>query len=154
MVYYRLNYYVKSGTVTDFAPYNFFIMLIQLLHVKNPITGTIWNLHIFLNCEIYNRCLHICTYNMNYKKIKKNKKKFREHTQSYIKRKQTLSHTHCTKIVIRKLGFELLWTKKTTTRLPMINLQCSISFFFKNKIVKKIWRRYLTFMFRIHIHTM
>lgn len=83
-------------------------MLIQLLHVKNPITGTIWNLHIFLNCEIYNRCLHICTYNMNYKKIKKNKKKFREHTQSYIKRKQTLSHTHCTKIVIRKLGFELL----------------------------------------------
>lgn len=36
------------------------------------------------------------------------KKKIREHTQSYIKRKQTLSHTHCTKIVIRKLGFELL----------------------------------------------
>lgn len=76
MVYYRLNYYVKSGTVTDFAPYNFFIMLIQLLHVENPITGTIWNLHIFLNCEIYNRCLHICTYNMNYKKnIKKYEKK-------------------------------------------------------------------------------
>lgn len=42
------------------------------------------------------------------KNKKKNKKKFREHTQSYIKRKQTLSHTHCTKIVIRKLGFELL----------------------------------------------
>lgn len=40
--------------------------------------------------------------------LQKNKKKFREHTQSYIKRKQTLSHTHCTKIVIRKLGFELL----------------------------------------------
>lgn len=40
--------------------------------------------------------------------LQKNKIKFREHTQSYIKRKQTLSHTHCTKIVIRKLGFELL----------------------------------------------
>lgn len=65
--------------------------------------------------------------------------KIREHTQSYIKRKQTLSHTHCTKFVIRKLGFELLWIKKTTTTLPMINLQCSISFFFFfYKIVKKI----------------
>lgn len=41
-------------------------------------------------------------------KNQKKKKKIREHTQSYIKRKQTLSHTHCTKIVIRKLGFELL----------------------------------------------
>lgn len=40
--------------------------------------------------------------------LQKNVKKIREHTQSYIKRKQTLSHTHCTKIVIRKLGFELL----------------------------------------------
>lgn len=84
MVYYRLNYYVKSGTVTDFAPYNFFIMLIQLLHVKNPITGTIWNLHIFLNCEIYNRCLHICTYNMNYKKIKKNSVNIHSHTSKEL----------------------------------------------------------------------
>lgn len=42
------------------------------------------------------------------KNKKKYEKKIREHTQSYIKRKQTLSHTHCTKIVIRKLGFELL----------------------------------------------
>lgn len=77
MVYYRLNYYVKSGTVTDFAPYNFFIMLIQLLHVKNPITGTIWNLHIFLNCEIYNRCLH--NYYMYIQhELQKNKKKLKK----------------------------------------------------------------------------
>lgn len=128
MVYYRLNYYVKSGTVTDFAPYNFFIMLIQLLHVKNPITDTIWNLHIFLNCEIYNRCLHICTYNMNYKKIKKNSVNIHSHTSKENK-------LFLIPIVQKLLSenFELLWIKKPTTRLPMINLQCSISFFLKIK---------------------
>lgn len=131
MVYYRLNYYVKSGTVTDFAPYNFFIMLIQLLHVKK--TNNWYNLeftYIFKLRNIQSMFTYMYIQHELQKKYKKIWKKIREHTQSYIKRKQTLSHTHCTKIVIRKLGFELLWIKKTTTTLLMINLQCSISFFF------------------------
>lgn len=131
MVYYRLNYYVKSGTVTDFAPYNFFKMLIQLLHVKNPITGTIWNLNIFLNCAIYNRCLHICTYNMNYKKIKKKYKK-NPWTYTVIHQKKTNSFSYpLYKNCYQKTWFWIIMNKKkTTTTLPMINLQCSISFFF------------------------
>lgn len=112
MVYYRLNYYVKSGTVTDFAPYNFFIMLIQLLHVKNPITGTIWNLHIFLNCEIYNRCLHICTYNMNYKKIKKKLKKI-PWTYTVIHQKKTNSFSYpLYKNCYQKTWFWIIMNKK------------------------------------------
>lgn len=112
MVYYRLNYYVKSGTVTDFAPYNFFLMLIQLLHVKNPITGTIWNLHIFLNCEIYNRCLHICTYNMNYKKIKKKSKKI-PWTYTVIHQKKTNSFSYpLYKNCYQKTWFWIIMNKK------------------------------------------
>lgn len=36
MVYYRLNYYVKSGTVTDFAPYNFFYNVDTVIACKKP----------------------------------------------------------------------------------------------------------------------
>lgn len=106
MVYYRLNYYVKSGTVTDFAPYNFFIMLIQLLHVKKP--NNWYNLEFTYIFKLRNIQSMFTYMYIQHELQRKKKIKIREHTQSYIKRKQTLSHTHCTKIVIRKLGFELL----------------------------------------------
>lgn len=109
MVYYRLNYYVKSGTVTDFAPYNFFYNVDTVIACKKP--NNWYNLeftYIFKLRNIQSMFTYMYIQHELQKNKKKNKKKFREHTQSYIKRKQTLSHTHCTKIVIRKLGFKLL----------------------------------------------
>lgn len=86
MVYYRLNYYVKSGTVTDFAPYNFFIMLIQLLHVKKP--NNWYNLEFTYIFKLRN-IQSMFTYMYIQHELQKNKKK--------IKKNSVNIHSHTSK---------------------------------------------------------
>lgn len=89
MVYYRLNYYVKSGTVTDFAPYNFFYNVDTVIACKKP--NTWYNLEFTYIFKLRNiQSMFTYMYIQHELQRKKNKKKKSANIHSHTSKENKL----------------------------------------------------------------
>lgn len=86
MVYYRLNYNVKSGTVTDFAPYSFFYNVDTVIACKKP--NNWYNLEFTYIFKLRN-IQSMFTYMYIQHELQKNKKKY--------EKKSVNIHSHTSK---------------------------------------------------------
>lgn len=112
MVYYRFNYYVKSSTVTDFAPYNFFYNVDTVIACKKP--NNWYNLEFTYIFKLRN-IQSMFTYMYIQHELQKNQKKSKKIPWTYtvIHQKKTNSFSYpLYKNCYQKTWFWIIMNKK------------------------------------------